>query len=82
MYVRVMSVGLDLEFLGGAFQQEKKSLKRQTEKDRALLIKASLDMALVKEHPDDVKVAGLLKYGAVKSEYQSLHKRILRCSSP
>jgi len=44
------------------FRAEKKELKATTAADKALLHKASLDMSLVPESPEDKKLAALIKY--------------------
>ena len=49
-------------------QTTKKSLKEECEQDLALLKKSSLDIALVKEHDDDKRMASLLKFSALKSK--------------
>ena len=50
-------------------QSEKKQIKAETESDAHLLKKSSLDIALVKEHTDDIHMASLLQYTSGKSEY-------------
>ena len=49
-------------------QTEKKQIQAESTSDANLLNKSSLDIALVKEHPDDVHMASLLQYSAVKSK--------------
>ena len=48
---------------------EKKEIKSADEKDQALLVKSSLDIALVPESEEDKKLASLLHYSAVECEY-------------
>ena len=43
-------------------------MKTEALKDAALLAKSSLDITLVKEDEQDVKLAKLMKLGAVKSK--------------
>lgn len=47
------------------FRGEKKALKAEKDEDDALLSKASLDIRLVKEHEEDIRVARLFKYNSV-----------------
>jgi hypothetical protein len=47
-------------------------LKTATEADEALLAKSSLAIALVPESRDDVRLAGLLKYKSLESEFWTL----------
>lgn len=49
------------------FRSEKKAIKETTDNDEALLAKSSLDMDLVAEHSDDVRLAKLMKYDVLKS---------------
>ncbi|XP_033636604.1 coiled-coil domain-containing protein 130-like [Asterias rubens] len=49
------------------FRMEKKEIKSADEKDQALLVKSSLDIALVPESEEDKKLASLLHYSAVES---------------
>ena len=50
-------------------QDEKKSLKKSADKDAALLLKSSLNISLVKESEEDVRLAGLLKYHTVQCKF-------------
>ena len=47
-------------------QTEKKAIKVTADEDKALLAKSSLDLHLVEEHSDDLRLAKLIKYEAVK----------------
>jgi hypothetical protein len=55
--------------LNSSFQVEKKQLKASEQADRALLDKSSLDISLVSEHDDDIKLAGLLKYKNIECQF-------------
>lgn len=50
-------------------QVKKKDLKAKEKIDNALLKKTGLEISLVPEHEDDIKLASLLKMKPVKSEY-------------
>ncbi|XP_064625082.1 probable splicing factor YJU2B [Lineus longissimus] len=65
------------------FRGEKKQLRAVEQADRALLDKSSLDISLVAEHDDDVKLAGLLRYKNTESfEERQKKKRIEIDSKP
>ncbi|XP_041357617.1 coiled-coil domain-containing protein 130 homolog [Gigantopelta aegis] len=49
------------------FREEKKLLQAVEAKDKALLVKSSLDIALVKETEEDKRIAGLMKYSVTES---------------
>lgn len=51
------------------FQDEKKQLKEEGAKDKDLLQKYSLNIDLVKEHTDDIKMAQLMKLNVVQCKY-------------
>lgn len=53
--------------LRAKFRKEKKELKEEELKDKALLLKSSLDIELVPETEDDKKLASLLKYKTIES---------------
>ncbi|XP_069127802.1 coiled-coil domain-containing protein 130 homolog isoform X2 [Argopecten irradians] len=58
------------------FRTEKKQIKEAKAVDDRLLEKSSLDIPLVKEDEDDVRLAGLLKYTATESfDEKQLQKR-------
>lgn len=50
-------------------QVKKKDLKAKEKIDNALLMKTGLEISLVPEHEDDIKLASLLKMKPVKSEF-------------
>ncbi|KAL4236251.1 hypothetical protein ACF0H5_004638 [Mactra antiquata] len=65
------------------FRNEKKAIKTETERDGELLEKSSLDIPLVKETEDDIKLAGLMKYRTVESfdEKQAQKRRDIEFQS-
>lgn len=50
-------------------QVKKKDLKAKEKIDNALLKKTGLEISLVPEHEDDIKLASLLKMKPVKCEF-------------
>ncbi|XP_038048334.1 coiled-coil domain-containing protein 130-like [Patiria miniata] len=63
------------KMLRNKFREEKVELKTAMEKDKALLTKSSLDIALVPEHEDDKKLASLMKYKTVESSDEKQKKK-------
>ena len=64
-------------------QDEKKALKKVQEDDDALLSKSSLNIPLVKETEEDVKLAGLMRLRAVESMSLFLYaRRVILCYTP
>ncbi|KAK3089279.1 hypothetical protein FSP39_002299 [Pinctada imbricata] len=58
------------------FRNEKKALKVKETEDKDLLAKSSLDIPLVEESDEDIRLAGLLKYSSTESyDKKQLEKR-------
>lgn len=65
------------KILRDSFRKRKKELQSIEEKDNALLKKASLDIKLVEENKDDIKLASLLAMKPNKVDEKTRHMDIL-----
>lgn len=59
------------------FREKKKELKKKQSEDHALLKKTGLDINLVNEHKDDIKLAKLLTYKKGAKQEKSTHLKQL-----
>lgn len=57
-----------------SFRADKKKQKLEDANKKNLLLKSSLNIELLPEHPDDVKMASLLALAPAKSKINVLHK--------